>query len=39
MLKDLGFKGTLNIELKRNEDRLISKRRLEPILRDLGVLP
>ncbi len=39
MLKDLGFKGTLNIELKKNEDRLLSKQRLEPILRDLGVQP
>jgi sugar phosphate isomerase/epimerase len=39
MLLDLGFHGTLNIELKKNEERLISKQRLEPILRDLGVLP
>jgi len=39
MLKDLGFKGTLNIELKKNNERLISKQRLEPILRELGVLP
>ena len=39
MLKDLGFKGTLNIELKKNDDRLISKQRLEPMLRELGVLP
>jgi hypothetical protein len=33
----IGFQGTLNIELKKNEDRLISKQRLEPILRELGV--
>jgi sugar phosphate isomerase/epimerase len=39
MLKDLGFKGTLNIELKKNDDLLISKQRLEPMLRELGVLP
>jgi len=34
----IGFKGTLNIELKKNEDRLISKQRLEPILRELGII-
>jgi len=35
----IGFKGTLNIELPRsNEDRLLSKQRLEPILKELGVL-
>lgn len=39
MLKDIGFKGTLNIELKKNEDRLISKQRLEPMLIDLSILP
>jgi sugar phosphate isomerase/epimerase len=36
-LKGVGFEGVLNIELKKNEDRLISKQRLEPILRDLGI--
>lgn len=39
LLMGIGFGGTLNIELKKNEERLISKQRLEPILRDLGVLP
>jgi hypothetical protein len=35
----IGFKGTLNIELPRsNEDRALSKRRLEPILDELGIL-
>lgn len=34
----VGFKGTLNIELPRsNPDRLLSKQRMEPILRELGV--
>ncbi|RZW20695.1 MAG: sugar phosphate isomerase/epimerase, partial [Desulfobulbaceae bacterium] len=38
-LIDIDFKGTLNIELPRsNEDRLLSKKRLEPILEELGVL-
>jgi sugar phosphate isomerase/epimerase len=37
LLMGIGFQGTLNIELKKNEDRLISKQRLEPILRELGV--
>ncbi len=37
LLIGVGFKGTLNIELKKNEDRLISKQRLVPILRDLGI--
>jgi sugar phosphate isomerase/epimerase len=38
-LIQLGFKGTLNIELPRsNEDRALSKRRLEPILAELGIL-
>ena len=38
-LIDINFKGTLNIELPRsNEDRLLSKKRLEPILDELGVL-
>ena len=38
-LIDINFKGTLNIELPRsNEDRLLSKRRLEPILDELGML-
>ena len=38
LLKRIGFKGTLNIELPRsNEDRLLSKGRLEPILRELGI--
>jgi len=39
MLMKIGFKGTLNIELPRsNEDRALSKRRLEPILAELGIL-
>jgi len=37
LLMGIGFKGTLNIELKTNEDRLKSKERLEPVLRDLGI--
>jgi sugar phosphate isomerase/epimerase len=38
-LVKLGFKGTLNIELPRsNDDRALSKRRLEPILAELGIL-
>lgn len=38
-LLDIDFTGTLNIELPRsNEDRLLSKKRLEPILAELGVL-
>jgi sugar phosphate isomerase/epimerase len=38
-LLKLGYKGTLNIELPRsNEDRALSKRRLEPILAELGIL-
>jgi len=38
-LHEAGFKGTLNIELPRsNEDRALSKRRLEPILEGLGIL-
>lgn len=38
-LMKAGFKGTLNIELPRsNEDRALSKRRLEPILDELGIL-
>ncbi|MBU2055780.1 MAG: sugar phosphate isomerase/epimerase [Proteobacteria bacterium] len=38
-LMKVGFKGTLNIELPRsNEDRALSKRRLEPILDELGIL-
>jgi len=38
-LIDINFTGTLNIELPRsNEDRLLSKQRLEPILKELGVL-
>ncbi len=38
-LLTVGFRGTLNIELPRsNEDRLLSKRRLEPILAELGIL-
>lgn len=38
-LLDIDFKGTLNIKLPRsNEDRLLSKKRLEPILAELGVL-
>ncbi|MEW6335131.1 MAG: sugar phosphate isomerase/epimerase family protein, partial [Thermodesulfobacteriota bacterium] len=38
-LMKIGFKGTLNIELpKSNEDRALSKRRLEPILDELGIL-
>lgn len=38
-LIDINFKGTLNIELPRsNDDRLMSKKRLEPILDELGIL-
>lgn len=38
-LIEVDFTGTLNIELpKSNEDRLLSKKRLEPILDELGVL-
>ena len=38
-LMKVGFTGTLNIELPRsNEDRALSKRRLEPILAELGIL-
>jgi sugar phosphate isomerase/epimerase len=38
-LIDINFKGTLNIELpKSNAGRLLSKQRLEPILKELGVL-
>jgi sugar phosphate isomerase/epimerase len=38
-LIEINFTGTLNIELPRsNEDRLLSKQRLEPILAELGVL-
>ena len=37
-LMKVNFKGTLNIELKTNEDRLLSKKRLEPILDELGIL-
>ncbi len=38
-LLDVDFTGTLNIELPRsNADRLLSKKRLEPILAELGVL-
>jgi hypothetical protein len=36
-LKEINFQGTLNIELKKNEERLLSKRRLEPMLRELGI--
>jgi len=35
----VNFKGTLNIELpKSNADRALSKKRLEPILKELGAL-
>jgi sugar phosphate isomerase/epimerase len=37
-LMKVNFKGTLNIELKTNEERLVSKKRLEPILDELGIL-
>jgi sugar phosphate isomerase/epimerase len=38
-LMKIGFKGTLNIELPQsNEDRALSKKRLEPILDELGIL-
>jgi len=38
-LMKIGFKGTMNIELPRsNEDRVLSKGRLEPILDELGIL-
>jgi sugar phosphate isomerase/epimerase len=36
-LISLKFDGTLNIELKKNDERLLSKQRLEPILKELGV--
>jgi sugar phosphate isomerase/epimerase len=38
LLMGIGFKGALNIELDTNEDRLLSKQRLEPILREFGIL-
>jgi hypothetical protein len=35
----IGFKGTLNIEVsKPSEGRTLSKKRLEPILDELGIL-
>jgi sugar phosphate isomerase/epimerase len=34
----IGFDGTLNIELKKNDERLLSKQRMEPVLKELGVL-
>jgi sugar phosphate isomerase/epimerase len=37
LLKGIGFKGVLNIEVDTDEDRLLSKQRLEPMLRDLGI--
>jgi sugar phosphate isomerase/epimerase len=38
-LINIDFKGTLNIELpKSNEGRLLSKQRMEPMLKELGVL-
>lgn len=38
-LIEINFTGTLNIELPRsNEDRLLSKQRLEPVLDELGML-
>lgn len=37
MLNRIGFKGTLNIELDKNEARVLSKRRLESILKDLSI--
>lgn len=36
-LVEIGFKGTLNIELGKNEDRLLSKQRMVPMLKELGV--
>jgi sugar phosphate isomerase/epimerase len=36
-LNDIGFKGTLNIELKKNDERLLSKQRMEPMLQKLGI--
>ena len=40
LLKRIGFHSTLNIELpSSNEDLLLSKGRLEPILRELGIQP
>ncbi len=36
-LISIDFQGTLNIELKKNDERLLSKQRLEPILKELGV--
>jgi sugar phosphate isomerase/epimerase len=36
-LKEIGFDGVLNIELRDNPGRLLSRQRLEPILKELGV--
>jgi len=36
-LNDIGFKGTLNIELKKNDERLLSKQRMEVMLKELGI--
>ncbi len=36
-LISIGFESTLNIELKKNDERLLSKQRLESILKDLGI--
>lgn len=36
-LMEIGFDGILNIELGKNEDRLLSKQRMEPMLEALGV--
>jgi sugar phosphate isomerase/epimerase len=36
-LHEIGYTGTLNIELKKNDERLLSKQRMEPMLQDLGI--
>ena len=36
-LIEVGFKGTLNIELKKNDERVLSQQRMIPILKELGV--
>jgi len=37
MLHEIGYKGTLNIELKKNDDRLLSKQRMDTMLQELGI--
>ena len=36
-LHAIGYTGTLNIELKKNDERLLSKQRMEPMLQELGI--